>query len=269
MDSGEPTDTPDPTPSDPTPADTTTSPALEAYMARWSTPLDVLALVTLWLIVVPPATMTSNQTLWDALLAFRLGLSLVYAVDLTIRSRLAPHPLRYTLHHPLAIATVFIPTLRVLLSFRLLRSMFQRGNYDRFIVAATLMFANLTLIVYFFERHATGANIRTLGQAIWWAFVTVSTIGYGDYTPVTVQGRIAAVVLMGLGFIVLATVTASISSSFIDQAARARQSERAPTDAGPRSPTEDELREIAQHLRHIDDLLGGAVAGGAGPPSEA
>ena len=191
-------------------------------------PLDLLALVSLWFIVVPPRVITSHNDAYWVFLSLRIALSLVYATDITIRTSLAPHRLYYLRHNKLSVASVIFPFLRVLFSLRLLRSVFQRGSLGKFVLAAALMFLNLTIIVYLFERHAAGANIKTFGNAIWWAVVTVTTVGYGDYTPVTWQGRSAAVLLMFVGFAVLATITAQISSPFIDQAARARAKESGP-----------------------------------------
>jgi voltage-gated potassium channel len=59
--------------------------------------------------------------------------------------------------------------------------------------------------VYLAEYHHAGANITKLGDALWWAVVTVATVGYGDYYPVTTVGRIIAVFMMlsGIGIFVL------------------------------------------------------------------
>jgi voltage-gated potassium channel Kch len=59
--------------------------------------------------------------------------------------------------------------------------------------------------VYLAEHHHEGANITKLGDALWWAVVTVATVGYGDYYPVTTVGRIIAVFMMlsGIGIFVL------------------------------------------------------------------
>jgi Na+-transporting methylmalonyl-CoA/oxaloacetate decarboxylase gamma subunit len=58
--------------------------------------------------------------------------------------------------------------------------------------------------VYLAEHKHPGANITNLGDAFWWAVETITTVGYGDYTPVTTIGRIIAVFVMfsGIGIVV-------------------------------------------------------------------
>lgn len=227
---------------------------VEAYQRRFQSPLDLLALVTIWFVVVPPGVITGDHELYLILVGLRFALSAVYAVDIIARSALAPRHLYYLTHNLLSIATVFFPFLRLLFSLRLLRSIFQRGSIGRFVLAASLMFLNLTAVVYFFERNAPHANIKTWGEALWWAIVTLTTVGYGDYTPVTWQGRAAAVLLMFVGFAVLATITAQIASSYIDQAARARAREPGGADA-----TQDreaaEFQAISDQLRRLEERI--------------
>jgi len=234
---------------------------VEAYQAKWQMPLDLLALVSLWFIVVPPSVITAKNDAYWVFLSLRVALSLVYATDITIRTYLAPHRIFYLRHNKLSVASVIFPFLRVLFSLRLLRSVFQRGSLGKFVLAATLMFLNLTIIVYLFERHAPGANIKSFGNAIWWAVVTVTTVGYGDYTPVTWQGRSAAVLLMFVGFAVLATITAQISSSFIDQAARARAKESGPpaATAGDGGDVGTQLAALTEQIARLEARLGGAA----------
>jgi voltage-gated potassium channel len=235
---------------------------LAAYLARTQTPLDVLALLTLWIVVVPPGDFGAREA--DAF-AVRLALSALYAVDLTVRARLARRHWRYVRTHWLSLVVVVLPPLRVVFSIRLVRSVFRRGHLVRFLAAAALLVLNGAIAVYFYERHAPGSNIRTLGEAVWWALVTVTTVGYGDYYPVTPLGRIAAVVIMAVGLVTLAVITAQVASSFVDQAAR-RRAANSMTDSGPGEVT---LADLAARLARIEELLAAPGPGQGsvpGPP---
>lgn len=62
---------------------------------------------------------------------------------------------------------------------------------------------------------APDSNIKTASDAIWWAFVTITTVGYGDFYPVTMAGRIIAAVLMVAGVGMFGAFTALVASFFI------------------------------------------------------
>jgi len=222
---------------------------LAHYEARTRQPLDLLALATLWLVVVPPGDFGHDMT--SIVWAFRAALSAVYGADIAIRSSLAPRHLHYALTHPLALIAVVIPPVRVLFSLRLVRSMFRRGHLGRFLVAAAVLVLNGAIIVYLFERHAPGSNIHTLKDALWWSFVTVTTVGYGDFYPVTTWGRITACFIMATGLLTLAVVTAQVASSFVGQGpSRARPDP--PEEAARRQVT---LAELDERLARIERLL--------------
>ena len=76
------------------------------------------------------------------------------------------------------------------------------------------------------------------GDAIWWAVVTASTVGYGDISPSTLWGRIIAVVLMLVGIGVMSTLAASITTYFVHQAENT------------------EFNEVIARLERIERMLG-------------
>ena len=81
----------------------------------------------------------------------------------------------------------------------------------RTIIAALIFF--IFLFGYLF--YVSEPDVRNLGDGIWWALVTITTVGYGDITPVTTLGRVVASSLMLLGLGLIATITAIVSAKFI------------------------------------------------------
>ena len=73
------------------------------------------------------------------------------------------------------------------------------------------------------EREAAGANIVTFGDSIWWAIVTITTVGYGDLYPVTPPGRFYAVLLMAGGIAIVGTASATIISYLNERVAGLRR----------------------------------------------
>jgi voltage-gated potassium channel len=94
--------------------------------------------------------------------------------------------------------------------FGLLETLFNSRRL-RTILAALLFF--IFLFGYLF--YVSEPDVRNLGDGIWWALVTITTVGYGDITPVTTLGRIVASSLMLLGLGLIATITAIVSAKFI------------------------------------------------------
>ena len=81
----------------------------------------------------------------------------------------------------------------------------------RTILAALIFF--IFLFGYLF--YVSEPDVRNFGDGIWWALVTITTVGYGDITPVTTLGRVVASSLMLLGLGLIATITAIVSAKFI------------------------------------------------------
>jgi voltage-gated potassium channel len=72
----------------------------------------------------------------------------------------------------------------------------------------------------YIAEHGFNKAIESPFDALWWGVVTLTTVGYGDVTPVTTEGRIAAMVLMLLGISLFGAITATITSYLISSDSR-------------------------------------------------
>jgi voltage-gated potassium channel len=123
-----------------------------------------------------------------------------------------------------------------------------RGEYAVVItlLAAMLVLVFASVLVLQFEGKDPSANIHTGGQALWWAWVTITTVGYGDYYPVTAAGRIVGffVMLTGIGIIgALASIFASLLVT------SSQEDEGASSDVG------QELRALREEVAALRAVL--------------
>lgn len=83
------------------------------------------------------------------------------------------------------------------------------------VLMVTLIIETGAVLVLQAERASPDANILTAGDAIWWAYVTITTVGYGDRFPVTVPGRAVGIMVLTTGVAVFATFAGLISSKLL------------------------------------------------------
>lgn len=143
----------------------------------------------------------------------------LFTVDYAVRLRLAPAPVAYLKAHLLDLVVIILPFLRFLRVVRILEfltttsSTKVRAKLVSYVVAAACLFGFVgALMVLNAERGTPDSNIETVGDALWWAVVTMTTTGFGDRYPVTGMGRLGGVVLMIGGTIIVGTVTATLFS---------------------------------------------------------
>jgi voltage-gated potassium channel len=120
-----------------------------------------------------------------------------------------------------------IRILRALRSTRTLLGFFLRGRSNSFAAVAAISFMLVvfsSIAVLQFEDGAD-ANIKSPQDAFWWAYTTITTVGYGDRFPVSPEGRILACILMTAGVGLFGTFTGFIASLFVEPEIKREDSE--------------------------------------------
>lgn len=114
-----------------------------------------------------------------------------------------------------------IRLIRLIRAFRSTRHIVQhvfknkiQGTLTSVAIIAILMLLLSSVATLQFETDPD-SNIKTAEDAIWWSYVTITTVGYGDKYPVTTEGRVIAVILMTVGVGLFGTFTAFVSSWFV------------------------------------------------------
>jgi voltage-gated potassium channel len=110
-------------------------------------------------------------------------------------------------------------------SLRGIEVWFERLSTEPFKVAwllLTIVTATLTVAAGLLIRLTDPKDIHSLGEGLWWAVQTVTTVGYGDVVPASPLGRMVGVAVMITGIAFLTVTTAAITNLFIEQARRRR-----------------------------------------------
>lgn len=113
-----------------------------------------------------------------------------------------------------------------------------RTRRFHFVALATAVVVCVGALGILAEERGHNPSIRTFADALWWAVVTATTVGYGDVSPTTSEGRLIAVALMLVGIGFIGALTATITSYFVETSA----------------PTEP-MKDIEERLARIEAKL--------------
>ena len=198
---------------------------VELHLRAWELVFALLAIVSV--VIGLTADEGAEAEAWVGL---ELGLTGVFAAEYVFRVWAAPARWQYIKSNPLDLVSIIPPIrgARLLRLVRLLRVASDLGSVletsrwgKRTIIIGKIGLVWVAVLIIsalglFWAEQGQNENISNLGDAVWWAIVTMTTVGYGDVYPVTGEGRIAAGILMILGIaffsFLTATLTASIAS---------------------------------------------------------
>ncbi|NDU97491.1 potassium channel family protein [Spirosoma terrae] len=195
--------------------------------------LSVYVVLALFVRELVPMHVDSRQLLDQ----IDTGICIYFLFDFFLRFYLAPNKLKF-LQWGWIDLLASIPALnwfrlgqvvrvvRILRMVRAFRSMREFLTYifrDRangtllVVLLSSILLMIFGAVAILYVERVPGANIQTPSDALWWAFVTITTVGYGDRFPVTTLGRFIAAVLMIAGVGLFGTFTGYVANFFVEE----------------------------------------------------
>jgi voltage-gated potassium channel len=136
-----------------------------------------------------------------------------------------------------------------------------RSRYAAFltILLTILVLTVASVLVLQFESKSPDANITTGGDALWYSIVTITTVGYGDFYPVTPAGRITAMFIMFMGVGIIGALASLLASLLVGSSSSAEEEETpaaaAATAAAPAQSVQEELKAVKEELAAMRQML--------------
>lgn len=190
--------------------------------------MGALAVLAVWLLTLPPSPE-------GELVSY--GIWIIFVADYAVRLTRASDRRRFIREHVIELVAILpwdiFRAARVLRLVRLLRVLragvwfwrasrelqaVARQNGLGYVLAVASGIVLLGSAIFRFVEPGVGSY----GEALWWAVVTVTTVGYGDIAPQTVAGRMVAAVLMLVGIGIIGMVTSSLATYFLGGRTRAQ-----------------------------------------------
>jgi voltage-gated potassium channel len=199
----------------------------ELALAKWENvstlPLAALALGYLALYALEVLGHWSPDLMFDFVAVSDIIWG-IFIIDFVARFFMSHHRGQFLKKNVVELISLVLPMFRAFRMFRVVialgfiarvaQSLQARIGIYLGLILPLLIFT-CSLGVYDAEHLVPGAKITSFGDSVWWAFVTVTTIGYGDYYPITVEGRMIAVLLMLSGLALVSVITVTFASWFL------------------------------------------------------
>jgi len=188
----------------------------------------------------------------------------LFVVDYLANLILAERKGHWFTHNLHAVAILILPMLRPLRLMRLLWvvELSQRVGGRRlrgrilsyaFAIAILLVYVG-ALAALDAEQNQPGASITNIGDALWWAAVTLTGTGYGDFVPITLVGRLVGVGLMVGGLAIVGVIAASFATWMIEQLG-SRVAEEAEAAEAASSETQSEVAVLTEQVARLTALI--------------
>ncbi len=141
-----------------------------------------------------------------------------------------------------------------------------RSRYAMFltILLTILVLTVASVLVLQFESKSPDANIISGGDALWYSIVTITTVGYGDFYPVTSGGRITAMFIMFMGVGIIGALASILASLLVGGSSPAEEEETSASEPAP--SVEEELKTIKDELAVMHQMMEKMSAGGSADP---
>ncbi|MCD7722002.1 MAG: ion transporter [Prevotellaceae bacterium] len=226
----------------------------------------LLVMIALSIVLIIIESMQGLPQYWKRVFTvFEYVFTLFFSLEYLLRLYCSPRPREYALSFfgiidflstiPLYLGWIFVSAryLMVLRTFRLIRvfrvfklfSFLSEGDYLLrslllsarkiivFFLFAVILAVSLGTLMYMVEGGVEGTQFTDIPSSIYWAVATMATVGYGDIAPVTPLGRFLSVLVMLLGYTIIAVPTGIVSAEFIKEGAKRRKAGKCPECGSP------------------------------------